>query len=154
MASVPVPIFKSCYSKARPPEKYSCTYPIGMDPIWSASVNELIFFNSYKMKFAILVAVVHIFLGIVLKGINSIYFCTLTVFFCEVIPEILFTLAVVGYLAFMIVYKWAVSWPAGSSPPSLLTMLFEVFMNPGGVPKVSMFDIQVQQTINSTLFCN
>ena len=51
-----------------------CVYPMGVDPIWYSSKNELQFMNSLKMKIAVILGVLHMSLGVFMKGINSIYF--------------------------------------------------------------------------------
>ena len=44
--------------------------------------------------------------GILMKGVNSIYFKNKIDFFCEFIPQLLFLLCTFGFMDFLIVYKW------------------------------------------------
>lgn len=53
--------------------KNSCTYPFGMDPVWSASENELTLSNNVKMKLSVIFGVVHMSIGIAMKGTNMIF---------------------------------------------------------------------------------
>jgi len=63
-----------------------CTYLAGLDPIWFVSKNDLVFMNSMKMKFAVTVGIIHMVFGLILKGLNSIYFTdTITLIF-EFVP--------------------------------------------------------------------
>ena len=45
-----------------------------MDPIWSLSNNRLTFVNSIKMKMSVIFGVFHMTIGILIKGLNTIYF--------------------------------------------------------------------------------
>ena len=67
-----------------------CKYKFGLDPVWMISNNELAFINSLKMKFSVIIGVFQMTLGIVLKGINSIYDKNLIECFCVFIPELIF----------------------------------------------------------------
>jgi V-type H+-transporting ATPase subunit a len=84
-------LFGSCYHlvgdqmELKDPSTH-CTYPIGVDPVWSVSGNELTFVNSYKMKLSVIVAVIHMSFGIILKGINSVYFRNALDFVFEFVP--------------------------------------------------------------------
>mmetsp|Transcript_38922 Transcript_38922/g.153942 ORF Transcript_38922/g.153942 Transcript_38922/m.153942 type:complete len:461 (-) Transcript_38922:1465-2847(-) len=49
-------------------------YPLGFDPIWKGSQNSLLFFNSYKMKFSIVIGVSQMVLGICLSCVNAKFF--------------------------------------------------------------------------------
>jgi len=64
----------------------TCTYPFGLDPVWANSSNELTFINSYKMKLAVIIGVIHMLFGIVMKGVNSVFFKNALDFFFEFIP--------------------------------------------------------------------
>jgi len=48
--------------------------------------NELTFMNSYKMKLAVIIGVIHMTFGIILKGINAVYFKNWIDFIFEFIP--------------------------------------------------------------------
>jgi V-type H+-transporting ATPase subunit a len=49
-------------------------YPFGLDPAWGVSQNYLNYMNSLKMKLAVIIAVVHMTLGVIVKATNAIYF--------------------------------------------------------------------------------
>ena len=92
--AIPTNVFGSCYhSKTEyycSNENYSnattapaeiflrltndCTYPYGMDPIWSVTNNRLTFVNSVKMKMSVIFGIFHMTIGIIIKGTNTLYF--------------------------------------------------------------------------------
>ena len=59
-----------------------------------------------KMKIAVILGVVHMTLGIVLKGCNLVYFSRKIDFFFEFIPQLVILLALFGYMDFLIIVKW------------------------------------------------
>ena len=66
--SIPLNVFGSCYGDAHYEEEAErlyddCVYPIGMDPRWIRTTNELNYFNSYKMKFAVIIGVLQMTFG-------------------------------------------------------------------------------------------
>lgn len=64
--SIPLNLFDSCYNKSSGLRKDpNCVYPVGIDPIWYGTKQELIFLNSFKMKFSVIVGVLHMVLGLV-----------------------------------------------------------------------------------------
>jgi len=153
--SLPIPIFHSCYQK-RPiinntnfnfttndnfkydkmEKKENCVYPIGVDPTWNISKNELNFLNSLKMKISIIIGVLHMMLGIILSGINFInsrqYSNILTVF----LPKIIFMGALFGYLCVMIIFKWTTDWnKIQLVPPSLINQFLNIFLKGGVIVK-------------------
>jgi len=151
VGALPLTLFKSCFNENG---KTVCTYPFGFDYKWKLGSNELQFTNSFKMKFAIIIAFSHMMLGIVLKGFNAMYFGSATIFFCEFLPEMIFTVTLIGYLTFLIIYKWLSAWPQGSSPPSILTLFGNVFLSPTTEPgpAAAIFGSRTQLFINTSLF--
>jgi V-type H+-transporting ATPase subunit a len=65
--ALPLNVFGSCYGHAEI-EEYAtkaegCVYPIGFDPKWFRASNELNYFNSFKMKFAVIIGVLQMTFG-------------------------------------------------------------------------------------------
>ena len=58
----------------------------GIDTVWYLSSNELAYINSMKMKIAVILGVVHMTVGIVLRGINNLYFGKKVDFAFEFLP--------------------------------------------------------------------
>lgn len=86
--AIPWNLFGSCYENHdKVAEKIAdCVYPFGMDPKWYSSNNELTYFNSLKMKMAVIIGVAQMSFGVILKGINSIHFGLYIDFLFEFIP--------------------------------------------------------------------
>ncbi|CAJ1942950.1 unnamed protein product [Cylindrotheca closterium] len=85
-------------------------YPFGLDPIWHVSTNELLFFNSFKMKLSVIFGILQMFMGTCLKGLNAIYFNEKLDFFYEFIPMVVFASSLFMYMVFLIFYKWTIDW--------------------------------------------
>lgn len=96
-----------------------------MDPIWAIASNNLVYVNSLKMKISVIIAVVHMTLGVFIKATNTIYFCKMMDFFFEFVPQLIFLVLLFGYMDFLIVLKWTVDWGlyAADSPSVITTMI-------------------------------
>jgi V-type H+-transporting ATPase subunit a len=81
-------------------------YAFGVDPVWKGATNELLFYNSLKMKMAVIIGVTQMTVGLFLKFLNGINFRQPLDIFFEFIPQVTFLLSIFGYLCFMIIYKW------------------------------------------------
>jgi len=107
-------------------------YPFGVDPAWHLASNKMVFFNSFKMKVAIVLGVFQMTLGLLLSLLNHVEFRDARSIWFQFVPEAVFFLAIFGYLVVMIVIKWATDWVAiGKQAPSLLNTLIMMFMSPG-----------------------
>jgi len=85
-------------------------YPFGLDPIWHVTSNELLFFNSFKMKLSVIFGIFQMFAGTCLKGINAIYFKQPLDFFFEFVPMIAFATSLFVYMIVLIFMKWGIDW--------------------------------------------
>lgn len=81
-------------------------YPFGIDPLWNHASNNLNFTNAVKMKLSIVIAILHMNLGICLGGVNFVLESDWTGFFCRFVPQFLFFNALFGYMCGLIVWKW------------------------------------------------
>jgi V-type H+-transporting ATPase subunit a len=85
-------------------------YPFGLDPIWHVCSNELLFFNSFKMKLSVIFGIFQMFAGTCLKGMNAVYFNQKLDFFYEFIPMMAFALSLFMYMVVLIFMKWSIDW--------------------------------------------
>ncbi|CAM9796435.1 unnamed protein product [Laminaria digitata] len=85
-------------------------YPFGVDPAWHIAGNELLFFNSMKMKTSVILGVTQMTFGVVLKAMNALYFKESLDFFFEFIPMIIFVISLFGYMIVLIFMKWSINW--------------------------------------------
>ena len=84
----------------------SQVYPFGFDPVWFKSDQLLTFTNNFKMKLAVIFAIIQMSIGIVLKGMNSLHFRNKLDFFFEFIPQFLLLFALFGWMDILILAKW------------------------------------------------
>ena len=124
--AIPTNIFGSCYNpysqyycsatpfskdSTAPPEIFTrvnseCTYPYGMDPIWSITNNRLTFVNSVKMKMSVIFGIFHMTIGIILKGSNTLYFGWIVRFMTEVVAGLIILLGLFGWMDVLIIAKF------------------------------------------------
>ena len=134
--SIHLNLFGSCYltSEKHAAREEDCTYAFGIDPVWGVATNELAFYNSFKMKLAVILGVLQMTLGIFLKGFNTIKTSNTLDFFFEFLPQLLFMSMTFLYLDTMIIIKWLTDWDHGSIvPPSLIEQFLNLALKLGGV---------------------
>lgn len=86
------------------------------------------------MKISVILGVSQMLLGIVLKGMNAIYFNSPMDLIFEFIPQIIFLSILFGYMNIMIFMKWATDWSNDKSKaPSIISLLMKIFLNGGSV---------------------
>ena len=138
--SVPL-YFKSCYSKTGEAGQYlekenNCTYEFGLDPAWTISTNELMFVNSFKMKFSVIFGVFQMTLGIVLKGLNAIFERDLVEYLCVCVPQFVFMMVLFGYMDFLIFLKWSINYKGKENrAPDIKSYLMNIFLDHGNLPE-------------------
>ncbi|KIJ63286.1 hypothetical protein HYDPIDRAFT_156039 [Hydnomerulius pinastri MD-312] len=116
-------------------------YPFGVDPGWHGADNGLVFTNSYKMKMAVVLGVIHMTFALCLQLPNHIKFRRPLDIYANFIPQMIFLQSIFGYLVVCILYKWSIDWSTRSTePPSLLNMLIAMFLSPGTVdPQTQLY---------------
>jgi len=143
--SIPFPIFNSRWHENEEDhhtaqmvydKEVGYGYPFGVDWKWKGTKNELIYYNSLKMKMSILLGVVQMMLGICLKFFNGIYYNKPYDIWFEFIPQFLFMSSIFGYLCVLIVIKWCTDFTGiENDAPMLLNTLIAMFLSPFSVEK-------------------
>uniref|UniRef100_A0A7S0P583 V-type proton ATPase subunit a n=1 Tax=Calcidiscus leptoporus TaxID=127549 RepID=A0A7S0P583_9EUKA len=133
--AVPLGLFGSSYYLPTNSSEYAwdgSVVAFGIDPTWQLASNKMTFFNSFKMKVAIIFGVAQMTLGISLSLLNHLEFGDVRSIWFQFVPELVFFLAIFGYLVLMILLKWSTDWVGlALRPPSLLNTLIAMFMSPG-----------------------
>ncbi|NXF91220.1 VPP3 ATPase, partial [Eubucco bourcierii] len=119
-------------------------YPFGIDPIWSLATNHLNFLNSFKMKMSVVLGIVHMGFGVVLGIFNHVHFRQWHRLVLEFLPEMVFLLALFGYLVFLIFFKW-IKFTAASSlvAPSILIHFIDMFLFTSNTDNLPLYQGQV-----------
>ena len=164
--AIPLNLFGTCYTSEKNGELIlekikgeKCVYPIGLDPSWIGSNNELTFSNSLKMKLSIIVGVLHMMLGIFIRGINNLNKKNMFAFYFEFIPQFLFMGLMFGYLITMIYYKWGTDYDNNTDDaPSLLSIMINMAIKLGEIDGEPLFESFLgfsQESINQMIlvFC-
>ncbi|KAF1585630.1 hypothetical protein FQV11_0012050, partial [Eudyptes moseleyi] len=119
-------------------------YPFGIDPIWSLATNHLNFLNSFKMKMSVVLGVVHMGFGVLLGVFNHVHFQQRHRLVLELLPEMVFLLALFGYLVFLIFYKWVKFSVADSMvAPSILIHFIDMFLFTSNADNLPLYRGQV-----------
>ena len=156
--SIPLSIFKSCYindnEKKIAIKKEGCTYPFGIDPKWYSSNNELTFTNSFKMKLSVIIGVIQMTLGIVLRGLNNLFFGDYIGFFVEFIPQIIFMCLLFGYMIVLIFIKWNTDYSGNTeNAPSIITILMNIALKNGSVDGKPVWStVEIEERTNKIFF--
>ena len=151
--AIPLNLFGTCYTEKKDNKlilsKYrnednelkKCVYPVGLDPSWIGTYNELTYTNSLKMKLSIIVGVLHMLLGIFIRGINNLNQKNMNAFWFEFLPQFLFMGIMFGYLIIMIFYKWATDYDGNTAnAPSLLTIMINMGIKLGEIEDDPLFE--------------
>lgn len=129
----------------------NCVYSFGIDPAWYQSPLLLTFTNNIKMKLAVIIGVVHMAIGVAVKGANSIFFGNKLDFFCEVVTGLIILLGLFGWMDLLIFSKWNYEMnPYSADPemvsriryaPSIITVMINNFLA-GGYPGTNEEGVQ------------
>lgn len=155
--AIPTSFFSSCYT-TDPMTKVTtkipgCVYPIGLDSKWYAATNELAFTNSFKMKWSVVIGVLQMTMGIILKGMNNLYFNNKIGFYFEFIPQLIFMTSIFGYMIVLIYIKWATNWIGREyMAPSIITTLMGIALKNGSVENKPLWGpILIEEAFNRYL---
>lgn len=108
------------------------TYFFGIDPSWFLTENKLIFYNSLKMKMAVMVGIVQMLIGVTFSGFNHIQYKNYQNLIFEYLPMMVILGSSFGYMCILIIYKWLTNWYVPGfekNPPQLLNTMTSFFLN-------------------------
>ena len=90
--------------------------------------------NSFKMKFAVIIGVLHMVLGLIQKALNAIYFKNTNKFLHEFLPQFILLLCIFGYMDFLIVIKWLTNYKGYEhEAPSIIVTIVNFFLKGGEI---------------------
>lgn len=97
----------------------NCVYGFGIDPAWALSPQLLTVTNNIKMKLSVIIGVVHMSIGVCVKGLNSIYWKKNLDLVFEVIIGLIILLGLFGWMDMLIFAKWTYVMDPYSQDPSM-----------------------------------
>jgi len=90
------------------------------------------------MKISVIIAIIHMTVGVIIKAFNSVYFKKKLDFYFEFIPQFIFLFLLFGYMDFLVVFKWLKNWDVKEisplphpSPPSIISTMMNIGLKLG-----------------------
>lgn len=84
------------------------------------------------MKLSVIIAIIHMTVGVIIKAFNSLYFKKKLDFYFEFIPQFIFLFLLFGYMDFLIVLKWLTDWNGNRNPPpSIISTMMNIGLKMG-----------------------
>lgn len=130
--------------------KDNYTFPFGIDHAFeSKTLNGSAFRNSFKMKFAIITGFIHMTFGSLIAVLNAIYSKDYQTLYLVILPQYVIFFCIVGYLVFLILYKWIIT-----HDQALLNVLLDMFQSPfSKTQEIYKSQHRVQLVLLSIIIC-
>ena len=112
------------------------------------------------MKISVIIAIVHMTIGVFLKLLNALYFKRALEVVFEFIPQILFLVLLFGYMDFLIVFKWLTDWQCEitstptdpnsgifchHAPPSIISTMMDIGLKTGSTVNIFLLRNLLEQ---------
>ena len=99
------------------------------------------------MKLAVILGVIQMTVGIVIRGLNNIFYGNLVDLLFEFLPMLIFMTSLFGYMIVLIFIKWNTDWSNDpSKAPSIITQLMNIVLKGGSVDGKPMWgSIEAQE---------
>jgi V-type H+-transporting ATPase subunit a len=106
------------------------------------------------MKWSVIIGVIQMTLGIILRGLNNLFFEDYLGFFFEFIPQITFMCLLFGYMIALIFIKWNTDYSKDTSnAPSIITILMNLALKKGSVDgKPVWSSVETEEKTNKLFF--
>ena len=93
--------------------------------------------------------IIHMSIGIILKGLNALHFNRKLDFYHEFIPQLILLLCLFGFMDVLIIQKWLTDWERVgdvSKVPSIINAMIGMFLRAGESDPKKEFEIIGNQT--------
>lgn len=95
---------------------------MGVDPVWGLATAKLNFTNGIKMKLSVIMGIIHMTIGIIMKGTNACFKKDIPTLVFEVITGLIMLLGLFGWMDLLIYAKWF--FPQDFMNPAIVTNPF------------------------------
>jgi V-type H+-transporting ATPase subunit a len=117
----------------------------GFDKVWGISDNGLTYMNSFKMKFSVIIGILHMAMGVFMKLLNGIEFNRWYDIVFEFIPQFILLVGFFGYMDLLIIVKWLRPWDTcvdyiSAHAPSVINIMINI---PLGGAKIAETDTPI-----------
>eukprot|EP01106_Pelomyxa_sp_JSP_P000422 TRINITY_DN1059_c0_g2_i2.p1 TRINITY_DN1059_c0_g2~~TRINITY_DN1059_c0_g2_i2.p1 ORF type:complete len:635 (-),score=177.56 TRINITY_DN1059_c0_g2_i2:48-1952(-) len=124
-------------------------YEFGIDYIWKGATNELYYYNSFKMKLAVILGVTQMMVGIFVSLLNNLHWRKWLNIIFEFIPQVVWMMSLFGYLVILIFVKWTCTV---KHYPYLINVIIDIFLHPGLKPDNIDYMYEGQTVVQIVIF--